>query len=219
MLKLYAFDRSPFGWKVRVALAEKNVPYDMIAPENKNEDPAFARLNPFRKTPVLVLEDGRSIYESTVINEYLEEVHPKPAMLPKDPYERARVRMIEDAFDQYFYPAQRDFTNSQFDYQPPLLIRKKSDKVDHKLLEEARMKMHEQLQRLEQELKGRAWFGGDLFSLADAALIPSLTMSLRVLGVLPDSKYPNLGSWAERVTARPACKKAAPKEPVKIKEG
>src|SRR2546425_8218035 len=80
MLKLYAFDRSPFGWKVRVALAEKKIQYEMIVPENKNEDPAFARLNPFRKTPVLALEDGRTIYESTVINEYLEETQPQPAM-------------------------------------------------------------------------------------------------------------------------------------------
>jgi glutathione S-transferase len=218
MLKLYAFDRSPFGWKVRVALAEKKVPYQMIAPENKNEDPAFARLNPFRKTPVLVLEDGRTVYESTVINEYLEEVHAQPAMLPKDPYERARVRMVEDTFDQYFYPAQRDFTNAQFEYEPPFLIRKKADKVDHKLLEEARMKIHEYLQRLEQELQGRAWFGGEIFSLADAALVPSLTMSLKVLGVLPDAKYPKLGEWIARAMARPQYKAAAPKEPVRIKE-
>jgi len=151
MLKLYAFDRSPFGWKVRVVLAEKNVPYEMIVPENKNEDPAFARLNPIRKTPVLVLGDGRALYESTVINEYLEEAYPQPAMLPKDPFERARVRMIEDTFDQYVYPAIRDLTNAQFDYQPPLLIRRKADKVDHRLLEESRMKVHEHLQRLEGE--------------------------------------------------------------------
>ena len=71
MLKLYNFERSPFGWKVRIVLAEKKVQYEAIAPENKNEDPAFARLNPFRLTPVLQLEDGRTLYESTVINEYL----------------------------------------------------------------------------------------------------------------------------------------------------
>jgi len=218
MLKLYAFDRSPFGWKVRVALAEKKIKYEMIVPENKNEDPAFARLNPIRKTPVLVLEDGRSIYESTVINEYLEEVHPQPPMLPKDAYERARVRMIEDTFDQYVYPAIRDFTNSQFDYQPPILYRKKADKVDHKLLEESRIKVHEHLQRLEAELKGRTWFGGDIFSLADAALVPALTGNLKILGVLPDPKYPNISAWIGRVTARPAYKDAAPKEMPKIKE-
>jgi len=218
MLKLYAFDRSPFGWKVRVALAEKKIKYEMIVTENKNEDPAFARLNPIRKTPVLVLEDGRSIYESTVINEYLEEVHPQPPMLAKDPYERARVRMIEDTFDQYVYPAIRDFTNSQFDYQPPILLRKKADKVDHKLLEESRIKVHEHLQRLEAELKGRTWFGGDIFSMADAALVPALTGNLKVLGVLPDPKYPNLVAWIGRVTARPAYKDAAPKEMPRIKE-
>ena len=218
MLKLYAFDRSPFGWKVRVALAEKKIKYEMIVPENKNEDPAFARLNPIRKTPVLVLEDGRSIYESTVINEYLEEVHPQPPMLAKDAYERARVRMIEDTFDQYVYPAIRDFTNSQFDYQPPILHRRKTDKVDHKLLEESRIKVHEHLQRLEAELKGRTWFGGDVFSLADAALVPALTGNLKILGVLPDPKYPNISAWIGRVTARPAYKDAAPKEMPKIKE-
>lgn len=217
MLKLYAFDRSPFGWKVRVVLAEKKVPCEMIVPENKNEDPAFARLNPFRKTPVLVLEDGRALYESTVINEYLEEAYPQPPMLPKDPFERARVRIVEDTFDQYFYPAIRDFISSQFDYQPPSLIRKKADKVDHKLLEESRMKVHEHLQRLEGELKERTWFGGEIFSLADAALVPALAGTLRVLGVLPDAKYPGLGDWCARVMARPACKAAAPKEPVQIK--
>lgn len=218
MLKLYAFDRSPFGWKVRVVLAEKNVPYEMIVPENKNVDPAFARLNPIRKTPVLVLEDGRALYESTVINEYLEEAYPQPPMLPKDLFERARVRMIEDTFDQYVYPAIRDLTNAQFEYQPPLLIRRKADKVDHRLLEESRMKVHEHLQRLEGELRGRTWFGGDVFSLADAAHMPALTGALRILGVLPDAKHPGLGEWIARAVARPACKAAAPKEPMRIKE-
>lgn len=219
MLKLYAFDRSPFGWKVRVVLAEKKVPYDMIVPENKNEDPAFARLNPIRKTPVLVLEDGRSIYESSVIDEYLEEAFPEPPMLPKDLFERARVRMIEDTFDQYVYPVIRDLTNAQFDYQPPLLIPRKAERVDHKLLEESRGKVHQHLQRLEAELRGKIWFGGDLFSLADATHVPALTGTLRVLGVLPDAKYPALGEWIARASARPSWKAAAPKEPMRIKQG
>jgi len=66
-----------------------------------------------------------------------------------------------------------------------VLHRKKADKVDHKLLEESRIKVHEHLQRLEGELKGRTWFGGDIFSLADAALIPVLTGNLKVLGTCP----------------------------------
>ena len=218
MLKLYAFDRSPFGWKARVVLAEKKIAYDLIVPENKNEDPAFAKLNPFRKTPVLQLEDGRTIYESTIVNEYLEETHPQPAMLPKDPYERARVRMLEDTFDQYLYPSIREFTNAQFDYQPPVYHRKKADQVDHKTLEAARMKIHEHLRFLEGELQGRTWFGGEVFSLADAALIPALTGNLKILGVLPDGKYPRIGDWTTRVTARPSYKAAMPKVLPTIKE-
>ncbi len=217
MLKLHNFDRSPFGWKVRIALAEKNVPYETVIPQNKNEDPAFARLNPFRLTPVLELEDGRTIYESTIINEYLEEAYPRPSMLPRDPYERARVRMLEDTTDQYVYPAVRSLTTAQFEYSPPHLIRKKANQVDHKGLEEARVKVHEHLARLEKEIKGRAWFGGEVFSLADAALAAPLTGSLVLLGILPDAKYPSLGAWAGRIAARPSYRAAAPKEPMTIK--
>ena len=218
MLKLYNFERSPFGWKVRIVLAEKNVHYEAIAPENKNEDPAFAKMNPFRLTPVLQLEDGRTLYESTVINEYLEEAYPTPSMLPRDPYERARVRMIEDTTDQHFYAMLRGLTSSQFEYAPPYLIRKKADQVDHKLLEESRMKIHTHLPLLENELKGRTWFGGEIFSLADATLAPSLTMSLKLHGILPDPKYPNIAAWTERIMARPSYKSTVPKQPLTIKE-
>jgi len=218
MLTLHEFDRSPFGWKVRIVLAEKKVPYRTMTPQNKNEDPAFARLNPFRLTPVLEMEDGRTIYESTVINEYVEDAFPDPAMLPRDPYGRARVRLLEDTTDQYLYPAIRGLTTSQFEYAPPFLIRKRPEQVDHKLLEESRMKVHEHLARLEKELAGRTWFGGELFSLADAALAAPLTGSLKLHGILPDPKYPSIAAWTERIAARPSYRVSAPKEPMRIKE-
>ena len=218
MLKLHHFDRSPFGWKVRIALAEKNVPHEVIIPENKAESAAFGKLNPFRLTPVLELEDGRTIYESSVINEYLEEAYPTPAMLPKDPYERARVRMLEDTTDQYLMQTLRELRGSQYEYAPPFLIPKKADQVDHKTLEESKKKVHEHLARLEKELAGRTWFGGEMFSLADAALVAPLTGSLVLMGILPDSKYPNLAAWSRRVSERPSTIASAPKEPMKIKK-
>jgi glutathione S-transferase len=219
MLKLHQFDRSPFCWKTRIVLAEKKVPYERIVPENKSESPAFARLNPFRLTPVLELEDGRTIYESSVINEYLEEAHPEPSMLPKDLWERARVRMLEDTSDQYFYPATRELRAAQFEYAPPFLIRKKPGEVDQKLLEEAKIKIHVHLARLEAEISGRTWFGGETFSMADAALAAPLTSSLPQLGVLPDPRYPGIAAWVRRISERPSFKEAAPKEPLRIKEG
>ena len=199
MLKLHHFDRSPFGWKARMVLAEKKVRYEVIVPENKAESAAFGKLNPFRLTPVLELEDGRTIYESTVISEYLEEVHPNPPMLPKDPWERARIRMLEDTTDQYLYPVIRDLRSARYEYAPPFLIPKKPAEVDQKLLEEARIKVQVHLARLEKELSGRTWFGGEIFSLADVALAPPLTASLPLLGVLPDSRYPALAAWSRRM--------------------
>jgi glutathione S-transferase len=218
MLKLYNFDRSPYGVKVRIALAEKNVPYEGIVPQNKNEDPEFAKLNPLRLTPVLVLEDNRVLYESTIINEYLEEAWPKPAMLPRDPYERARLRLIEDVSDQHLYPAIRSLTLAQYEFRPPVLIRKPADQVDHKAIEENTHKVHQHLARLEAELAGRTWFGGDLFSLADAALAAAMTLSLPLLGILPDAKYPAIGAWVKRIAGRPSYRAGAPKEPARIQE-
>ena len=218
MLKLHHLDRSPFGWKVRLVLEEKKVPYTLVIPNNKSEDPAFLKLNPFRLTPVLELEGGGTIYESTVINEYLEEMYGEPAMLPKDPYGRARIRMIEDTTDQYLYVALREFRMAQFDYAPPFLIRKKADEVDHKLLETSRVKLHEHLTRLESELAGRSYFGGGMFSLADAALAPPLTASMKLLSILPDKRYPLIAAWSARVVERKSYITSAPKEPLRIRE-
>ena len=218
MLKLWHLDRSPFGWKTRIVLAEKNVKHDLIIPENKSEDPEFASKNPYKLTPVLEIADGKTIYESTVVNEYLEEVYPNPPMLPKDPWERARVRMLEDTTDQYLYMTLREFRSAQYEYAPPHLIPKKSEEVDHKLLESSRTKLHDHLARLERELEGQEFFGGTLFSLADAALVPPILGSCRLLGVLPDPRYPNLARWAAEVIERPSVMAASPKQPMTIRK-
>ena len=218
MLKLWHLDRSPFGWKVRMVLHEKNVPHQLVIPENKNENPAFAKLNPFRLTPVLELPGGHAIYESTIIAEYLEEAYPEPPMLPKDPWERARLRMLEDTTDQYVNATLREFRAAQFEYAPPFLIRKKPDEIDHKTLESARVKIHEHLARIEAELAGRTYFGGPMFSLADVALAPPLTASLRLLGVLPDARYPLIAAWSARIVERSSYIASAPKEPPRIRD-
>jgi glutathione S-transferase len=159
MLKLHHLDRSPFCWKVRIVLEEKHVPYQLVVPENKSEDPGIRQDQSISADTRSRAGNASTIYESTVINEYLEDAYPDPAMLPKDAYERARVRMIEDTTDQYLYTAIRDFRAAQFEYAPPFLLRKKADEVDHKLLEAARVKIHEHLARLESELAGRTFFG------------------------------------------------------------
>ena len=216
MLKLYHLDRSPYSWKIRMVLDEKRIPYEPLVPLNKAEDPGFARLNPFRLTPVLQLEDGRAIFESTVVAEYLEEAYPNPSMMPKDPVERARLRMIEDTTDQYFGNALRDLRATQFEYVPPHLVRKPD--VDRAAVEAATLKVHEHLSRLETWLSVGPWFGGPMFTLADAAVAPVITGTVELLGLLPDaSRYPGLAAWRDRIMQRPSYISSKPKEPLTIK--
>jgi glutathione S-transferase len=218
MLKLHHFDRSPFSWKVRMVLVEKNVPYELVVPENKAESAEFARLNPFRLTPVLELPDGRTIYESTIVNEYLEEVHPSPAMLPKDPVARAHVRILEDTADQYLYSAVGNLRKALYEYAPPFLHPKKPGEIDEKQVAEARARVHEVLGIFERAIQGKTWFGGDMLSLADAALVSAVTGTLPLIGVLPDAKYPGLAAWAARIKERPSYRTSAPKQPLTIRE-
>lgn len=94
MLKLCGFHISNYHNKVRIALLEKGVPFEedpTCAPSQKEE---FLARSPIGKVPFLELDDGRRLSESEVIAEYLEEAYPQKPLLPKDPFERAKVREL-----------------------------------------------------------------------------------------------------------------------------
>jgi glutathione S-transferase len=94
MLKLCGFHLSNYHNKVRIALLEKGVPFEedpACAPSQKDE---FLARSPIGKVPFLELDDGRRLAESEVIGEYLEEAYPQKPLLPRDPFERAKVREL-----------------------------------------------------------------------------------------------------------------------------
>src|SRR4029077_4396236 len=108
MMKLYDFLPCPFGQKVRIVLAEKSLTYELIQIDLAQSDqrrPEFVRLNPFARVPVLVDEDT-TVYDSTVIIEYLEDEYPEPPVLPTigSSALRARARLFEDFADASFTP-------------------------------------------------------------------------------------------------------------------
>ena len=104
MIKLYDFLPCPFGQKVRIALAEKGLTYDLVQVDitkGENRHPDFFRLNPFGRVPVLVDEDT-TVYDSTIINEYLEDEYPEPPILPLGRFQRvARPRAPARRFRRY----------------------------------------------------------------------------------------------------------------------
>lgn len=95
MLQLISATPSPYARKVRIALAEKGIPFELLTEVPWDSTTATPRHNPLEKLPVLILENGSSVYESRFILEYLEVHHPTPAMLPDTPEAVLAARHVE----------------------------------------------------------------------------------------------------------------------------
>ena len=95
-MKLFSFWRSLATFRVRIALNLKGITPDEVIDVNlmqgKQRDAAFAKINPMKALPALIEDDGTVLFESLAILEYLDETHPNPPLLPKEPKARARVR-------------------------------------------------------------------------------------------------------------------------------
>ena len=99
MLKLISATPSPYARKVRIALAEKGIPFELVTEVPWNSTTATPKHNPLEKLPVLILEDGGSVYESRFILEWIEAKHPTPTMLPDDLDDRLHARKVEVVVD------------------------------------------------------------------------------------------------------------------------
>jgi glutathione S-transferase len=131
-----------------------------------------------------VLVDGTGvIYESAIINEYLDEKFFELPLLPKNALQRAKARIWVDFLNSRIHPAASDITHDR--------------KAD-----QARQRLQQHLDTLESEMTGRNFIVGD-YSLADVSFIPFYARRQRY-GVTIDDNYPNLKRWGEELLARPA---------------
>lgn len=193
MLKLYDFPESPYCQKTRIVLAEKDLSYDLVPVDLKageQKRPEFLKLNPFGKVPVLI-DDEMIVYDSTIINEYLEDEYPHPPLLPSDSSARARVRTFEDYADNAFIPVTGIILNE---------LRKPEGERDADKLANARQQVQRMLAVIDGSLAGRQWLAGN-FSLADVAFAPRVVI-LPALGVELDPQWKNVASWIQRLNQR-----------------
>jgi glutathione S-transferase len=197
MIKLYDFKSSPNCQRVKIVLAEKNLPYDIVPIDLRKQEqktPAYLKLNPYGKVPVLT-DDGTVLYESCIINEYLDEKYPTPRLMPTDPAARAKARILIDfgltQMDAAYTKLRMEMTKDEKERNPETISAAKED-------------VKKRLQRLEQELGDKDYLMGD-FSLADADLLPRFTR-LEGFGVLPDASLPRLGKYLQRMKERPSVK-------------
>jgi glutathione S-transferase len=197
MIKLYDFLPCPFGQKVRIALAEKGLTYDLVQVDitkGENRHPDFFRLNPFGRVPVLVDEDT-TIYDSTIINEYLEDEYPEPPILPPvgASAQRARARRLEDFADTSFTPQVGQLMAE---------LGKPDAERSAERLQRLNQAVERVLDYLNQELAGAQFLAGD-FSVAEIAFIPRLLV-LPNLGIEAGTNRPNIDGWIKRLLERPS---------------
>ena len=95
MFKLISATPSPYARKVRIALLEKGIPFELVTEVPWDHTTTVPQFNPLEKLPVLICSDGSSVYESSYILEWLEVNFPSPPIFPVDPVERLRARRLE----------------------------------------------------------------------------------------------------------------------------
>ncbi len=196
MIKLYDYPQCPFCRKVRIVLAEKGIKYERISvdlrkKEQKQED--FLKLNPYGKVPVIE-DNGTVIYESSVINEYLDEKYPTPPLMPSDAGGKARVRILEDFCESHFH-------NPWFNIYREMTFRPESER-NIELIEKGKDEIKGHLYRLEKELKDQEYLAGS-YSLADVAFTPRIAL-FELLGITIGPQFKKVGLWIERIKSRPS---------------
>lgn len=192
-IKLYDAVPSTNCDRVKVVLHEKGLTYESVRIDLGKGDqrkPEFLKLNPYGKVPVIV-DDGKVLFESCIINEYLDEKYPSPPLMPKDPYKRGRVRVLID------YGL--NFIHSTYWALRGEMIKKEAER-DRAVIDETRRTLRELLQYLEAEIGDKPYLMGD-FSLLDIALVPRF-IRMESYGVLPTPSLPRLGAWHQRMKER-----------------
>jgi glutathione S-transferase len=154
----------------------------LIEVDLKNKPEDLIRKNPYGKVPVLVDNDG-VIYESAIIDEYLEEKFPQVRLMPVDLLQRAKARIWIDYFSTRLHAAASDITHNRD-------------------AEKAQERLQQHLTDLDREMTGKKYLVGEQYSLADVSFIPFYTRRERY-HVKIDAKYPHLKRWAESLVARP----------------
>ena len=159
-IKIYSSARCPYAQRTRMLMIEKEIPFELTEVDLRNKPDWFLAVSPYGKVPVIV-DDGQTIYESAIINEYLDEKYISIPMMPEEPVERAKARIWMDYC-----------TNKYLTLSRKLLV----DHGNEELQTENKKKMKESLIYIEKECfeknaNGPFWLGNNI-SLVDLHYAP-----------------------------------------------
>ena len=200
-MKLVTSLTSPYGRKVRVVLAEKKIPFKLQVENPWLPDSPVLAINPLGKVPVLVLEDGVSVFDSRVIVEYLDHVSPVGHLIPAELKSRMVVRGVEALAD------------GVTDATVALYLEKKrapaQQSSDWLVLQERTL--FRGLEALAEALGENSWFLGNNMTLADVACGCTLGyLDLRFPDIDWRGAHPNLAKLAHKLATRASFKETVP---------
>ena len=198
MYRLFHVPLSPFCRKVRLCLAEKRIEVELVEERYWERDSDFLRRNPAGKVPVLRI-DGANFADSNAICEYLEEIHPEPALLPGSPAARYEVRRLVAWFDDKFFG----------EVTSKLLYERVNKKVmgqgypDSSAVKSGARAIKFHLDYMTWLLDQRRWLAGDQLTLADFAAAAHLS-SLDYISDVDWARSETVKDWYAKIKSRPA---------------
>lgn len=231
MLTLYHAWRSSASRRVRLCLAEKGLAFDsklIDLTKMEHHSPEFLKLNPNGVIPLLILEDGRSLYESGTICEYLDETYPEPPLRPADAFGRAVmrnwIRHIDGLIGNLIvFNWAHSIAKVAAQWSDAELAEKLA-KVPSKERREAWLRTARQpyteaerseardklkvglLDRMEETLRQSAWLAGDGYSLADIGAVPFVKRIDEEIAPqeMAPARHAKVAAWWAAIQSRPA---------------
>jgi glutathione S-transferase len=201
MIKLYDHPLSPFAQKVKIAMYEKGIPFEPAIPNflggEAEED--FTAASPRLEVPS-VIDGDTTVFDSTIILEYLEDKWPQPPLLPATPAERARVRMLEELEDTYHEAINWAIAEIR-------VFGRAKGALAEQLLARAGEQIAGMYKRLERELGSRQFFNGERFGWGDLSVYPYVAASAG--NGFPPPNGSRLAAWLARVAERHSVQKVA----------
>ena len=195
-VQIYSAEICPYAQRTRLMLAEKNVDFELTEIDLANKPDWFGDISPYSKVPVVVCGDDR-VYESAIINEYLEEAYPEPSLMPQEPGRRAQARIWIDYCNTRFTTP---FYKMMLEQDP-----EKRKDLQEDLTKALKFMEHEGLRKLSD---GPFWMGEQV-TLVDFAFYPFFERFCVVEHYrnfhLPE-ECTRLKAWVETMRFRPSVK-------------
>ena len=182
MMNLYSGTTDPFSHRCRIVLYEKGMDFEIIDVDLYNKPEDIAVINPYNRVPVLV-DRELVLYESNIINEYVDERFPHPQLMPPDPIMRARARQLLHTFEHELFA------------HIPLL------ESGQKGIEKTRIHVRDYLVQFSEIFNKQKFMLGDEFSMLDVAIAPLLWRLEHYNVELPKAASA-LMKYAERIFSR-----------------